>query len=48
MEFFQEKPRQGVICNYGITDHFKTSYLAVDFVLPLTVENASGMSLWRA
>ncbi len=45
MEFFQEKPRRGVICNYGITDHFKTSYLAVDFVMPLTAENASGMSL---
>lgn len=45
MEFYQEKPRRGVVCNYGITDHFKTSYLAVDFVLPLTEENATGMSL---
>ncbi len=45
MEFFQEKPCRGVVCNYGITDQFKTSYLAVDFVLPLTVENAAGMSL---
>ncbi|MBQ8894022.1 MAG: insulinase family protein [Clostridia bacterium] len=45
MEFYQEKPRKGVICNYGITDHFKSSYLAVDFVMPLTVENATGMSL---
>lgn len=45
MEFYQEKPRRGVICNYGITDHFKTSYLAVDFIMPLTAGNATGMSL---
>lgn len=45
MEFFQETPRQGIICNYGIADHFKTNYFSADFILPLTVENASGMSL---
>ena len=45
MEFYQEKPRQGVICNYGFTDHFKTGYMSVEFVLPLTAENATGMSL---
>lgn len=45
MNFFQQSPCSGVLCNYGITEHFKTGYLSVDFVLPLTVENASGMSL---
>ncbi len=45
MRFFQQSPRPGVLCNYGITEHFKTGYLSVDFVLPLTVENASAMSL---
>lgn len=45
MKFYQRSPRPGVICNYGITDYFKTGYLAVDFVMPLTVENATGMSL---
>ncbi len=45
MEFWQEVPKQGVICNYGIADHFKTSYLSVDFILPLTEENATGLSL---
>lgn len=45
MEFLQETPKQGVICNYGIADHFKTSYLAVDFIMPLTLYNATGMSL---
>ena len=37
MEFLQETPKQGVICNYGIADHFKTSYLAVDFIMPKRV-----------
>ncbi len=45
MEFFQEKPCQGIICNYGIANHFKTNYFSADFILPLTVENATGMSL---
>lgn len=45
MEFYQEKPRQGVVCNYGFTDYFKTAYFAVDFVMPLTEENATGLSL---
>ncbi len=48
MKFYQQSPRNGVICNYGMTDYFKTGYLAVDFVMPLTVENASGMSLLAA
>lgn len=45
MKFYQDRPRRGVICNYGIADHFKTGYLSVDFVMPLTLENAAGMSL---
>ncbi|MBQ7935888.1 MAG: insulinase family protein [Clostridia bacterium] len=45
MKFYQDQPRVGVVCNYGIADHFKTGYLSVDFVLPLTLENATGMSL---
>ena len=45
MRFVQEKPRRGVICNYGVTERFKTGYVSVDFVMPLTAENATGMSL---
>lgn len=45
MEFYQESPRKGVVCNYGVTENFKTGYLAVDFVMPLTAQNATGMSL---
>ncbi len=45
MEFIQQSPKNGILCNYGMTEHFKTGYLAVDFVMPLTVENASAMSL---
>lgn len=45
MELFQETPKAGVICNYGIADHFKTSHFVVDFIMPLTPENATGMSL---
>ena len=45
MEFIQKLSSQGISCNYGITDRFKTSFLSVDFVLPLSEENASGMSL---
>ncbi len=45
MEFYQQRLRKGVVCNYGITDRFKTSLISVDFALPLTIENATGMSL---
>lgn len=45
MEFVQKSINQGVTVNYGITDRFKSSYLSVDFILPLTAENATGMSL---
>lgn len=45
MELLQEMPRKGVIYNYGFADHFKTGYLSVDFFMPLTKENATGMSL---
>lgn len=45
MQFYQEHLRHGVVCNYGIADCFKTEYLSVDFVLPLSEENATGMSL---
>ncbi len=45
MRFYREQAKQGVVCNYGITDQFKSSYISVDFILPLTVENATGMSL---
>lgn len=45
MEFLQQKPCKGVIYNYGFADHFKTGYLSVDFFMPLTKENATGMSL---
>ncbi len=45
MEMLQEMPRKGVIYNYGYTSHFKTGYLSVDFFMPLTKENATGMSL---
>ncbi len=45
MKFIQEQYQRGVICNCGLADHFKTEYLSVDFVLPLTEENATGMSL---
>lgn len=45
MKFYQEQPRTGVVCNYGIADHFKTGYLSVDFLMPLSAENATGMSL---
>ena len=48
MRFYQQSPRAGVICNYGITDHFKTDHLSVDFVMPLTLENAVGISLLSA
>ncbi len=45
MEFVRKSINQGVAVNYGITDRFKSSYLSVDFILPLTAENATGMSL---
>lgn len=45
MEFVRKIINQGVILNYGITDRFKSRYLSVDFILPLTAENATGMSL---
>jgi len=45
MKFYQEQVAQGVVCNYGIADHFKTGYLSVDFVMPLSSENATGASL---
>ncbi len=45
MEFVQKSINQGVTVNYGITNKFKSSYLSVDFILPLTIENATGMSL---
>ncbi len=45
MKFIQEKPKAGVICNYGIIDHFRSSYISLDFILPLSAENATGMSL---
>ncbi len=45
MKFYQDQPRSGVICNYGIADHFKTGYLSVDFLMPLSTENATAMSL---
>lgn len=45
MEFVRKSINQGVTVNYGITDRFKSNYLSVDFILPLTAENATGMSL---
>jgi predicted Zn-dependent peptidase len=45
MELFQQAKKSGIICNYGITDRFKSNYAVVDFILPLTAENATGMSL---
>ena len=45
MKFIQEKPKNGIICNYAIADHFKTNYFSADFILPLNEENATGMSL---
>ena len=45
MEFVRKNINRGVIVNYGMTDQFKSSYLSVDFILPLTAENATGMSL---
>lgn len=45
MGFVQRNINQGVIVNYGLTDRFKSGYLSVDFILPLTAENATGMSL---
>ena len=45
MEFIQKISSRGIPCNYGITDRFKTSFLSVDFFLPLNDENATGMSL---
>ena len=45
MEFYRENPKNGVICNYGYADNFKSSYLSVDFALPLSAESATGMSL---
>ncbi|MBQ7095326.1 MAG: insulinase family protein [Clostridia bacterium] len=45
MELLQQMPCKGVIYNYGFADHFKTGYLSVDFFMPLTKENATGMSL---
>ena len=45
MRFYREHLKQGVVCNYGITDQFKSSYISVDIILPLTVENATGMTL---
>lgn len=45
MQFYQDQLHRGVVCNYGIADHFKTGFLSVDFVLPLNEENATGMSL---
>ncbi len=45
MEFYRENPKAGVVCNYGYADNFKSSYLSVDLILPLTSENATGISL---
>jgi len=45
MKFNRENPKDGVICNYGYADNFKSSYISVDLALPLTAENATGMSL---
>ena len=45
MRFYREHLKQGVVCNYGMTDQFKSSYISVDIILPLTVENATGMTL---
>lgn len=45
MEFYQKTAKNGVVCNYGYTDHFKSSYVSLDFIMPLTEENATGMSL---
>ncbi len=45
MEFYRENPKPGVICNYGYADNFKSSYLSIDFAMPLTAETATGMSL---
>lgn len=45
MEFYRENPKVGVVCNYGYADHFKSSFLSVDLAMPLTAENATGMSL---
>ena len=45
MNLLQESPCKGVIYNYGFASHFKTGYLSVDFFMPLTKENATGMSL---
>lgn len=45
MEFVRKSINQGVVVNYGATDQFKSSYVSVDFILPLTIENATGMSL---
>lgn len=45
MDFFFESPKSGVVCNYAITDHFKSSFMSVGMILPLNAENATGMSL---
>lgn len=45
MKFVRNKIKDGVICNYAVTDQFQSNYVSIDFVLPLTSENATGMSL---
>ncbi len=45
MEFFRERLKQGVVCNYAKTDQFKSSLISVDIILPLTARNATGMTL---
>lgn len=45
MRFYRKEFKQGIVCNYAKTEQFKSSYVSVDIFLPLTVENATGMSL---
>ncbi len=45
MKLYQQQSANGIVCNYGIAEHFKTGYLSVDFIMPLTEWNATGMSL---
>ena len=45
MEFFQKQVKKGVICNYCRMDHIKTSFVSVDFLMPISEEIATSMSL---
>ena len=45
MKLIRKEINDGVICNYAVTDQFQSNYISIDFILPLTLENATGMSL---